>query len=78
MSAAVAALFLALGFLGLAHVLVQDLLGSGRRPRRDGPAGGRAVTILSCVAAGLLVVLAALVVVLPGSGFVHLLAGVTP
>ena len=77
-SAAVAALFLALGFLGLAHVLVQDLLGSGRRPRRDGPAGGRAVTILSCVAAGLLVVLAALVVVLPGSGFVHLLAGVTP
>ncbi len=45
LSAAVAALLLALGFLGLAHVLVQDLLGPGRRPRRDGWPDGRGVNV---------------------------------
>jgi hydrogenase-4 component F len=77
-AAAVAALLLALGFLGLAHVLVQDLLGSNRRPRRDGLAGGRGVSVLSVVAVCLLVALAALTFVLPGSALVHTLAGMTP
>jgi hydrogenase-4 component F len=75
-SAAFAALLLALGFLGLAHVLVQDLLGSHRRERRDGLAGGRAVAVLTVVGAVLLLALAALTAVLPGSELVHNLAEV--
>jgi hydrogenase-4 component F len=77
-SAAIAALLLALGFLGLAHVLVQDLLGSSRRPRRNDLSGGRGVSALSIVAVVLLVALAALTFVLPGSALVHTLAGVMP
>ena len=71
-SAAVAALLLALGFLGLAHVLVQDLLGSGRRPRRERTGGrsGRHHPDRSwrpvCWWR-----LPRLTVVLPGSEFVH-------
>ena len=77
-AAAVAALLLALGFLGLAHALVQNLLSPSGRPRRDGLAGGRAVTALSIAAAVLLLALAATTIVLPGSGLVQTLAGVLP
>jgi hydrogenase-4 component F len=78
LSAAVAALLLAFGFLGLAHVLVQDLLGSSRRPRRSGLAGGLGVSVLTIAAAVLLIALAALTLVLPGSDLVHTLAGGLP
>ncbi len=76
--AAVAALLLALGFLGLAHALVHGLLGAGRNPRRGGLAGGRGVAVLSVAAGILLLALAATGVVLPGSTLVQTLAGGVP
>jgi hydrogenase-4 component F len=77
-SASIAALLLALGFLGLAYALVQNLFGSSRRPRREGLFGGVGVAALSIAGAILLIGLAALTMVLPGSDFVHAMTGLLP
>jgi hydrogenase-4 component F len=77
-SASIAALLLASGFLGLAYAMVQNLFGSSRRPRRDDLAGGTGVVALSIAGAVVLIGLAALVLVLPGSDFVHAMAGKLP
>jgi len=76
--AAAAAFMLALGFLGLAHVLVQDLLGSAAACARERPCGSRGFMVMTVVAAVLLLALAALTAVLPGSGLVNELTGVLP
>ena len=41
-AAALASVLLALGFVGLAHVLVQDLLATGKGSERPGVTGARA------------------------------------
>jgi hydrogenase-4 component F len=75
--AAATALLLALGFLGLAHNLLETAAGEGRR--RDGPVPGlRGVTALAGVSVALLLGLAAAGVWLPGTELVAaLLEGVS-
>lgn len=72
---AVAAVLLALGFLGLAHVLVEGLAGrpSGRRPtsRR----GTRPVSVLAIVSLALLLALSAVAYRLPDSDLVRVFTG---
>ena len=61
------AFLLALGFLGLAHALIETTAGDSP-PRRRGPVAGlRGVVALTCVSVLLLLGLAAAAVVLPGS-----------
>jgi formate hydrogenlyase subunit 3/multisubunit Na+/H+ antiporter MnhD subunit len=73
--AVVAALLLALGFLGMGHALVEGLAGrpSGRRP--TGPRGTRLVLALTCVSVVLLLALTALAHRLPDSTLVLSLFG---
>jgi hydrogenase-4 component F len=72
---AAAAILLALGFLGMAHVLVEGLGGrlSGRRP--SGARGTRQVTALVLVSVLALSALSAVAYQLPGSAIVAALAG---
>jgi hydrogenase-4 component F len=77
-AAAATALLLALGFLGLAHALLDTTVGKARR--RDGtpPRGRRALTVLGGIALALLLGLSAVALWLPGSDLVDaLLAGVS-
>ncbi len=70
LSAGVAALLLALGFLGLAHALVLDLFGSSKRPFRARPIGGLGVSVIGVVSLVLLLALTVLTLFLPGSELV--------
>ena len=66
-AASATALLLALGFLGLAHALIETTAGDSP-PRERGPiAGLRGVTAVTCVSVVLLLGLTAAAVVLPGS-----------
>ena len=79
LAAALAAVLLALGFLGLARVLVEDLMARGPQHAEGDGAGRRALLALTIVAGVLLGALAVLAAVLPGSGFVRVLtAGTLP
>jgi hydrogenase-4 component F len=67
------ALLLALGFLGLAHALIETTTGE-RAPREKGPVAGlRGLAVLTAVSIVLLLGLAAAAVVLPGSQLVDAL-----
>jgi hydrogenase-4 component F len=70
---AIAALLLALGFLGLAHALLEGLLGvgEGRRPSRS----ARSVGLLAGSAAAALLALTVAAYALPGSAIVEALTG---
>ena len=76
--AAIAALLLSLGFLGLAQVLVEGLLARGRGPRPGIIIGSREVGMLGIAAAGLLVLLSLTTPFLPDSALVHSLTTVLP
>ena len=66
-AASATALLLALGFLGLAHALIETTAGDSP-PRERGPiAGLRGVTAVTCVSVVLLLGLTAAAVALPGS-----------
>ncbi len=71
--AAVAAVLLALGFLGLAHALIEGLLGGRRRGTRPSPRSARAVAALAGVAAAALIALAVVAYALPDSSLVQAL-----
>ena len=71
-ASAVAAVLLVLGFLGLAHALIETLAGK-TRPRRDDPTGLHAVTVLAVVALVALLALTVVAVWLPGSEFARAL-----
>ncbi len=75
--AALAAVLLALGFVGLAHALLEGLLGERRRrsavPSRR---SARAVGLLAAGAGAALIGLTAIAFALPGSGLVEALGGV--
>ena len=72
-AAAATALLLALGFLGLAHALLETT-GGRRRHRLPDVAGLRALGALACVSVVLLLALTAAAVWLPGSDLVDALA----
>ena len=72
-SAAIAALLLGLGFLGLAHALVEAVAGKSRRGRHV-PAGLRAVVLLGAVSTVLLLALTLAALWLPGSDIVDALS----
>jgi hydrogenase-4 component F len=74
-ASALAAVMLALGFLGMAHVLVEGLAGrpSGRRP--SSPRGLRQISVLALVAAASLIALSVLGYELPDSDLVRAFAG---
>jgi len=73
---AVAAVLLALGFLGLAHALLEGLWGGpGRRGAGPEPRSARAVALLATVAAMALIALTVAACVLPGSELVQGLTG---
>jgi hydrogenase-4 component F len=69
----VAAVLLALGFLGLAHALIEGLLGVGERGHRPPSRSARAVALLAGTAAVALLALVAIAYVLPDSGIVEAL-----
>ena len=73
--AAIAAGLLALGFLGMAHVLVEGLAGrpSGRRP--SGPRGTRWIRTLALASAAALAALTVAGYALPGSAVVLAVVG---
>ncbi|MBS1879972.1 MAG: hypothetical protein JST31_10690 [Actinobacteria bacterium] len=73
---ALAAVLLALGFLGLAHALIEGLLGEGRK-RGTGPAprSARALALLASAAAAALLALTVAAYALPGSDLVASLTG---
>jgi hydrogenase-4 component F len=75
-AAAAAAVLLALGFLGLAHNLLELLAGRARRGRAAAP-GARAIAVLAGATLVLLLALAAAAVWLPGSELAGALAGGT-
>ncbi len=77
-AAALAAVLLALGFLGLSRVLVDDLMAPGRQSKEGDGDGGRAILALSVTAGVLLIALAASVLLLPGWDTLALLAGALP
>ncbi len=71
---AVAAVLLALGFLGLAHALIEGLLGEGeRRGTRPTSRSARAVALLAGAAAVALLALTVAAYALPDSGIVEAL-----
>ena len=69
--AAAAAILLALGFLGLAHALVETVAGRTRRRAPGSPTGLRAVVALTALAATALLALTVLAPWLPGSELVE-------
>jgi hydrogenase-4 component F len=72
--ASIAAVLLALGFLGLAHALLEGLLGEGeRRANRPTSRSTRTVALLTGVAAAALLALAVAAYALPDSGIVEAL-----
>jgi hydrogenase-4 component F len=72
-AASATALLLALGFLGLAHALIETTAGDSP-PREHGPVAGlRGVTVLTAVSVVLLLGLAVAAVALPGSALVDAL-----
>jgi len=77
-AAALASLLLALGFLGLARVLVEDLMAQGPQPGAGDGVGRRSMLALTIVAGILLGSLAVLAAFLPGSEYVHALVGTLP
>ena len=70
-AAGAAALLLALGFLGLAHALIETVIGRPRGRERQPSPGLRAVTTLTIVAVPLLLALTATALWLPDSAIVH-------
>jgi hypothetical protein len=73
---ALAAVLLALGFIGLAHALVEGLLGEGEdRGRKASPRSARAVSLLAAVAGAGLLALTLGAYALPSSGIVEALTG---
>jgi len=72
--AAATALLLALGFLGLAHALIETTAGDSPPREHGAVAGLRGLTALTGVSIVLLLGLAAAAVVLPGSDLVDALA----
>jgi len=72
----VAATLLALGFLGLAHAVIEGVVSDGPRRRVPGAHGERPLAALTVFAAVLLLALSATVYALPGSDVVHELMGV--
>jgi len=66
----VAAVLLALGFLGLAHALVEGLLGAARGPRPRPSRSAQAIGVLSGAAVVALLALTAVAYALPGSDIV--------
>ncbi len=73
---ALAAVLLALGFIGLAHALIEGLLGEGAgHGRRPSPRSTRAVALLAGAATTALLTLTALAFALPDSGIVAALTG---
>jgi hydrogenase-4 component F len=76
--AGTAALLLALGFLGLAHALLETTVGKARRREGAGRRARRTVAVLGGVSLALLLGLSAVALWLPGSAFVDaLLAGIS-
>ena len=75
LAAALASLLLALGFLGLARVLVEDLMAQGPQREASDGVGRRSMLTLAIAAAVLLGALTALAAFLPGSELVHALVG---
>jgi hydrogenase-4 component F len=73
-AASFAALLLALGFLGLARVLVEGLLSRGRSRRPAAVIGARVVARLGVAVAVLLALLAVAAPFLPGTQLVHILS----
>jgi hydrogenase-4 component F len=69
-AASAAAILLALGFLGLAHALIETTIGKPRRRDRDTAPGLRAVTALTAVATTMLLALTAAALWLPDSAIV--------
>jgi hydrogenase-4 component F len=69
-AASAAAILLALGFLGLAHALIDTVVGKPRRRNRDVAPGLRAVTALTAVATTMLLALTAAALWLPDSAIV--------
>jgi hydrogenase-4 component F len=67
----IAAVLLALGFLGLAHALIEGLLGVGEGRRRPPSRSARAVALLAGTAAVALLALTAAAYALPGSNLVE-------
>jgi formate hydrogenlyase subunit 3/multisubunit Na+/H+ antiporter MnhD subunit len=65
--ATAAAVLLALGFLGLAHALVESVTGKARRRDRSHAPGLRGVTVLTAIGTALLLALAGAALWLPGS-----------
>ncbi len=72
---AIAAVLLALGFLGLAHALLEGLLGTRGGPRLRPSRSAQAVAILSGAAAFALLALTIAAYALPGSDIVDALMG---
>jgi hydrogenase-4 component F len=70
-AAAAAAILLALGFLGLAHALVDTVIGRPRGRDRHPATGLRAVTTLTAIAVPLLLALTAAALWLPDSAIVE-------
>jgi len=70
-AASVAAILLALGFLGLAHALIDTVAGKPRRRDRETAPGLRAVVALTAVAVPLLLALTIAALWLPDSAIVH-------
>jgi hydrogenase-4 component F len=73
--AAAAAVLLALGFLGLAHALLETIAGKARRRAPGSPPGLRTVVGLTVVATAALLALTALAPWLPGSELVEAMLG---
>jgi hydrogenase-4 component F len=73
--AAAAAVLLALGFLGLAHALLETIVGKARRRTPGSPPGLRTVVGLTVVATAALLALTALAPWLPGSELVEAMLG---
>jgi len=71
----IAAVLLALGFLGLAHALLEGLMGERRGPRPRPSRSAQAIGILSGAAALALLALTAAAYALPGSDIVAALMG---
>jgi hydrogenase-4 component F len=78
LAAALASLLLALGFLGLARVLVEDLMAQGPQRGESDGVGRRSMLTLTIAAGVLLGALTVLTAFLPGSELVRALVGPLP